>query len=650
MLQSVRYSLRIRSRRINYSTDMKSTDELDIYKSHWPKDLVAYTKSAYSDGTEAVNFHKNVQLQWNTLANNTKLSIGLQNLRYLVYNQVNQPNILTEAVHLLLGEKLEEREYFKLLRFLHKPTDIDQNLRNNLILNVIDKMINDKVQFSSAILKIIWSKKLHWRDQSFTLKVWEKMNEGNVSPNFNILYQALKVAAKRGNTTECQVYYDKIKQMKNLSSYQWKCVHSTYISGLEFDPIAAQAFYDNLANQSTKAKVAVLNVIANSEHITPTKLIEILYTLPDNVKVVGYASIMRGMSKRKLYYDVISVYNHLKRSNLSYDSHTLGILKPLVKAYSELGMYNKAIELLDEHNGKLSVGLIHPLLNTLAFNRERYGVWWIWSNMLTRWEVSPNSTTLSIALRAAFQQHISQQDKSQTGSFSCDYFIVEKYHESSFKYHIKELGRGFKAEFREMTGTHSMSDDRLEHSEMFWRKMEAVFRTIVLQQYPELSTIEPPVELKNEPNWDKLIFNHFDKSRHNSISINSEHFDAYVKILFDKRTSGSYENTNLIILSLSWMRSLGFIPSRQTIFRSIISLNESISPMFMSDIKRIIGNSVNNQEQDLHSQLFALDAFNKSKDVELFYKWLSEWIEIPNELDIFIFWNAEIKRISTENW
>ncbi|TIB69630.1 hypothetical protein E3P77_00434 [Wallemia ichthyophaga] len=619
MLQCTRYALRLRASSVcYYTTEIPNINnsDIDIYKAHWPRDLLQYTKTAYENPNEAIKFHHDLLQRWPSLPSHSRLSIGLQNLRYISYNDISREGVWKQAVHMLLSQpNLNTKEYYKLIRFIHRPHNMDDKLRQTLLLDVVDRMIEQGVKFNHSILTVIWSKKMQWRDSSFTLKLWQRMYDAGISPDFDILYQALKVSAKRGSVNESQVYLEQIRKIPNVSTYQWKCAQSTFISALEDDVMAAEAYYNSLDTNSYshKAKLSILGIMAKSNQFTPSRLLEMLNSLPDSSKSIGYASIMRGLALRRLYYDVI-------------------------------GLYNEAVELLDEHAGKYAIGVVHPLLNSLAFRREKYGVWWVWSALLRgRWKVAPNSSTFEITLKASFNQH-SKFKGGIGGLYPCKYFIVEAYHNNSLKYHIKELGRGFRAELRDLTlGHHS---DVLEHSEMFWRRIEGVFRGLLLSQFPHLHSVNAPVTLTySAGNWDNLLTKSTPEIDLTSVSIKSEHFDAYVKMLFERRSSGgSYENTNLILQALSWMRELGMAPSKPTLFRCIIALNESISPMFISDIKRIIGASSSSKSVDHHSQLFALDSFNKSADVDRFYKWVSEWLEMPHEMDIFTFWNAEIRR------
>ncbi|TIB36472.1 hypothetical protein E3P86_02481 [Wallemia ichthyophaga] len=619
MLQCTRYALRLRASSVcYYTTEIPNINnsDIDIYKAHWPRDLLQYTKTAYENPNEAIKFHHDLLQRWPSLPSHSRLSIGLQNLRYISYNDISREGVWKQAVHMLLSQpNLNTKEYYKLIRFIHRPHNMDDKLRQTLLLDVVDRMIEQGVKFNHSILTVIWSKKMQWRDSSFTIKLWQRMYDAGISPDFDILYQALKVSAKRGSVNESQVYLEQIGKIPNVSTYQWKCAQSTFISALEDDVMAAEAYYNSLDTNSysDKAKLSILGIMAKSNQFTPSRLLEMLNSLPDSSKSIGYASIMRGLALRRLYYDVI-------------------------------GLYNEAVELLDEYAGKYAIGVVHPLLNSLAFRREKYGVWWVWSALLRgRWKVAPNSSTFEITLKASFNQH-SKFKGGIGGLYPCKYFIVEAYHNNSLKYHIKELGRGFRAELRDLTlGHHS---DVLEHSEMFWRRIEGVFRGLLLSQFPHLHSVNAPVTLTySAGNWDNLLTKSTPEIDLTSVSIKSEHFDAYVKMLFERRSSGgSYENTNLILQALSWMRELGMAPSKPTLFRCIIALNESISPMFISDIKRIIGASSSSKSVDHQNQLFALDSFNKSADVDRFYKWVSEWLEMPHEMDIFTFWNAEIRR------
>lgn len=650
MLQCARYALRLRANSLRYYTTEappRDGSEIDIYKAHWPRDLLQYTKSAYDNPDQAIKFHQDLLHMWPSLSSQSRLSIGLQNLRYISYNDISREGVWMQAVQMLLSQpNLSTKEYYKLIRFIHRPHNIEDGLRQRLLLDVVDRMISEGVHFARSILTVIWSKKMQWRDSSFTLELWQRMHDAGIKPDFDILYQALKVSAKRGSVQESKLYLEQIENIAHLSTHQWKCAQSTFISALEGDVAAAEAYYNSLDTQShsDKAKLSILGPLAKCNHFTPSRLLEMLNSLPDTSKSIGYASIMRGLAIRRLNYDVVSIYKLMQSETRPFDHHINGILKPIIQSYSQLGMYNEAVELLDTHAGKYAIGVVHPLLNSLAFRRERYGVWWVWSALVHgRWKVAPNSSTFEITLKASFNQH--SKFKSVGGVYPCNYFIVEAYHKNSLKYHIKELGRGFRAELRDMT-VGSNGNDHLEHSEIFWRRIEGVFRALLFSQYPDLRNVEAPVTLTySTGNWDNLLTKSAPTIDITSVSIKSEHFDAYVKMLFERRSSGgSYENTNLILQALSWMRELGMFPSRPTLFRCIIALNESISPMFISDIKRIIGASASSQSVDHHNQLFALDSFNKSTHVERFYKWVSEWMDMPHEMDIFIFWNSEMRR------
>ncbi|TIA93322.1 hypothetical protein E3P99_00192 [Wallemia hederae] len=655
MLQSARYALRARGGRVRwYSGDGPSREAVDVYKAHWPRDLVQYTRSAYDNASEALKFHNDLVQKWGELPHHTRISTGLQNVRYISYNDINREGVWMQAVELLLSQpNMTIKEYQKLIRFLHKASNLDDGVRQTLLLKIIDRMIQEKVQFTPSIVAVIWSKKMHWRDTSFTLRLWQRMYDAGIAPGFDMLYHALKVAAKRGNVVEAQVYLEHIGRLPGVSRYEWRCAQSTFVSALEGDILAAEVYYNSLDSysQSGKARLSILSILAKSPHLPPSRLVDMVDSLPqESNKCIAYISVMRGLAIRKLYHDVISVYGLLlsRTDDTSRSKQVNGILKPVIASYAQLGLYDEAIQLLDEHSGRFGIGVVHPLLNSLAFRRERYGVWWVWNALVnSRWKVLPNSATLEITLKASFNQYTTFRQRG--GIHPSQHFTVEAYHINSFRYHVKELSRGFRAELRDMTLGSSRHGD-LEHSEMFWRRIEGVFRGILLGQHEHLHSIEAPVSLSyTTGNWDNLLTKTAPQLSMPSVSITKEHFDAYIKMLFERRSSGgSYENTNLILQAMAWMRELQMQPSRTTLLRSIIALNESISPMFMPDMKRLIASAASasrKQSTDQHTQLFALDSFNKSHHVEAYYKWVNQWLEMPHEMDIFIFWIAEMKRI-----
>ena len=610
---------------------------------------------------EAIRMHKSLLLnkQQNRSINK---STTLTNLKNITFNEINNEFIINEALDLILNDNsdngVDQNTIHEILKNLHKPY-IDVRYRNDLIINILQYMINNNINLNKQMVKLLWSKKFHSIDNKFTLNLWQMLRNMNYKPNFLILHEGMKVSARRLNVNECTVYFDKIKQLPHLTLGQLRVAEATFISCLEADPIRAEAYYRSLPPnlKSTKAKVSLLSVVASKKVWSIDKLINTLKEVEeeekfDDVKIVCYAAVMRGLAKVKEHKKVIEVFEVFKRKKYNYDRYYLGILKPPIQALSYLNHWNTVIKILNDHhhlfNGRPN--LIHPLLNELTMQGEKYGVWWVWKN-LANWNVKPNSKTFNLVIKAGFNNI----PNKFVNNHPCDYFIVENYCNQSFRHHLNELSKGLKYEFKRM---YTNNDNELIHSSQYWILIDGIFKTVLFNSQPSLKEIKNPLKKGNNENsvFNNLIkryqqppkeYNNSNNETFLNFTINDEHFNNYIKLLYENRKANPTYTLNQIMISMNMMKNLSMKPTKSTIIRSIIILNESISPMFLSDVKRML--NTNNKELPHQTQfnLFGLDDLNKNENLESFYTWLRTWInedEIPNDKHIFLFWLIESKR------